>query len=491
MSAVIIGLGIAIALVGAAFGFNGFAVYQSTFGNALIVVGGFAFVGGLVLMGLGFILRALVRIEMRLEGAVHFEPEEGDYIGEVEAVADEAERETRAEAEAEDEPEPAPRPAPRSEPPPPRAAPPEPRAEADWVAESRVAETSGRGAAPRAPEPARSPEPVAPPPQERLIPDFPAREPVPPPRAEPPRDSARAEAPRSEPRMPDFLRAPERTPEPARAAPAAGADLPLVEPSRVRPAPPPFSRPLRPEAPRPDAPRPDAPWLDVAPPEPAADAAPAPEPVAEARPGPRPELPSWFRRRDPAPAAAPVTDAPASPGAASRDAAPADAPAPAAPALEPAPAAVEPPSAPAPRRPAPDVSGDPFAGVLGGSPAEPEAEPDVAPDEEPAGYEPADPFASTGGFDAGRHEPADPFAPAAAPEPVAHAPEPAEAAAPEPAEEAGEETGLVVLKSGIIGGMAYSLYSDGSIEAELPDGVIRFASIQELRDHVTGAARAE
>lgn len=44
-----------------------------------------------------------------------------------------------------------------------------------------------------------------------------------------------------------------------------------------------------------------------------------------------------------------------------------------------------------------------------------------------------------------------------------------------------------ILKSGIVGGMAYTLYSDGSIQAELPDGVVRFASLQELRDHVARA----
>ena len=44
-----------------------------------------------------------------------------------------------------------------------------------------------------------------------------------------------------------------------------------------------------------------------------------------------------------------------------------------------------------------------------------------------------------------------------------------------------------ILKSGIVGGMAYTLYSDGSIQAELPDGVVRFASLQELRDHVAQA----
>jgi hypothetical protein len=41
-----------------------------------------------------------------------------------------------------------------------------------------------------------------------------------------------------------------------------------------------------------------------------------------------------------------------------------------------------------------------------------------------------------------------------------------------------------VLKSGVVDGMAYSLYSDGSIEAQLPEGMMRFASIEELRAHL-------
>jgi len=48
-----------------------------------------------------------------------------------------------------------------------------------------------------------------------------------------------------------------------------------------------------------------------------------------------------------------------------------------------------------------------------------------------------------------------------------------------------EETPQVtVLKSGIVDGMAYSLYSDGSIEAQMPEGMMRFASIDELRSHL-------
>ena len=41
-----------------------------------------------------------------------------------------------------------------------------------------------------------------------------------------------------------------------------------------------------------------------------------------------------------------------------------------------------------------------------------------------------------------------------------------------------------ILKSGVIDGMAYTLYIDGSIEAQLPQGLIRFASIDELRAHL-------
>jgi hypothetical protein len=41
-----------------------------------------------------------------------------------------------------------------------------------------------------------------------------------------------------------------------------------------------------------------------------------------------------------------------------------------------------------------------------------------------------------------------------------------------------------ILKSGVIDGMAYTLYTDGSIEAQLPQGTMRFASIEELRTHL-------
>jgi len=41
-----------------------------------------------------------------------------------------------------------------------------------------------------------------------------------------------------------------------------------------------------------------------------------------------------------------------------------------------------------------------------------------------------------------------------------------------------------VIKSGVVDGMAYSLYSDGSIEAQMPEGLTRFATIDELRAHL-------
>jgi hypothetical protein len=43
---------------------------------------------------------------------------------------------------------------------------------------------------------------------------------------------------------------------------------------------------------------------------------------------------------------------------------------------------------------------------------------------------------------------------------------------------------ISILKSGVVEGMAYSLYSDGSIEAELPQGTLRFGSIEALRNHI-------
>jgi hypothetical protein len=53
-----------------------------------------------------------------------------------------------------------------------------------------------------------------------------------------------------------------------------------------------------------------------------------------------------------------------------------------------------------------------------------------------------------------------------------------------PAVRTEEQAEVTVLKSGVVDGMAYSLYSDGSIEAQMPEGMMRFASIDELRSHL-------
>jgi hypothetical protein len=41
-----------------------------------------------------------------------------------------------------------------------------------------------------------------------------------------------------------------------------------------------------------------------------------------------------------------------------------------------------------------------------------------------------------------------------------------------------------VYRSGVIDGMAYSLFMDGSIEAELPTGRVKFATIDELQQYL-------
>jgi hypothetical protein len=63
----------------------------------------------------------------------------------------------------------------------------------------------------------------------------------------------------------------------------------------------------------------------------------------------------------------------------------------------------------------------------------------------------------------------------------AHDDEPAAVAADEP-------RNVAILKSGVVDGMGYTLYVDGSIEAELPQGTLRFASINELRGHLERTA---
>jgi hypothetical protein len=47
-----------------------------------------------------------------------------------------------------------------------------------------------------------------------------------------------------------------------------------------------------------------------------------------------------------------------------------------------------------------------------------------------------------------------------------------------------EPRAAAILKSGVVDGMAYTLYVDGSIEARLPQGIMKFGSIAELRAHI-------
>jgi hypothetical protein len=53
-----------------------------------------------------------------------------------------------------------------------------------------------------------------------------------------------------------------------------------------------------------------------------------------------------------------------------------------------------------------------------------------------------------------------------------------------PAPPSEDPPAVTVLKSGVVDGMAYSLYSDGSIEAQMPEGMMRFASVDELRAYL-------
>ncbi len=58
---------------------------------------------------------------------------------------------------------------------------------------------------------------------------------------------------------------------------------------------------------------------------------------------------------------------------------------------------------------------------------------------------------------------------------------------PEPVsgpEHGGGRPEVTVVKSGVVDGMAYSLFSDGSIEAQMPEGMMRFGSVDELRAHL-------
>ena len=67
----------------------------------------------------------------------------------------------------------------------------------------------------------------------------------------------------------------------------------------------------------------------------------------------------------------------------------------------------------------------------------------------------------------------------AAPQPVPSPPKPRPATKPNGTPE------TTVYKTGMIDGMAYSLFMDGSIAAELPQGKVKFASVDELQKYLT------
>lgn len=144
----------------------------------------------------------------------------------------------------------------------------------------------------------------------------------------------------------------------------------------------------------------------------------------------------------------------------------------------------EPPEAPPPAAEAPRRRNLLFAST---SRKERERAQAKAPDGPPPHDEPAAPDVPPASFDDAWPKPdrARPSEPPAAPRrPPPRTPSTFETAAPEPEPPPAEQPQVTVLKSGIVDGMAYSLYSDGSIEAQMPEGMMRFASIDELRAHL-------
>jgi hypothetical protein len=119
------------------------------------------------------------------------------------------------------------------------------------------------------------------------------------------------------------------------------------------------------------------------------------------------------------------------------------------------------------------AAGDPAAADPAPAPVTPPPPKEAAP----ASFEDAWPQSDRARSDALRR----PRTPSTFAEPNASAPAPERPAPFVPSEEPAPVT---VLKSGVVDGMAYSLYSDGSIEAQMPEGMMRFASIDELRSHL-------
>lgn len=71
------------------------------------------------------------------------------------------------------------------------------------------------------------------------------------------------------------------------------------------------------------------------------------------------------------------------------------------------------------------------------------------------------------------------------PRDTAPSPAPLARAQPKPAAPSGTPASTVY-RSGVIDGMAYTLFMDGSIQAELPQGTVKFASVDELQKYLLG-----
>lgn len=394
MGAVVIGIGAALAALGVVFGVIGFGSAETTSGAGLMMVGSTAFVGGLLMVALGFILRVLGDIAEKLDGAVHVEPFEDEHpAGRVETATDAVAGVGLAPVASAFEGAPparAPQELPLVE---------DERAPPAWFGRKRDAEPPSAGEAAFEPEREFAPEP-------EFEPEY---EPLPPFRS-PLAEMARRESTRAEPLRSEPLRPEPQRHEPLRSEPLR-AETFRPEPQRQEPQ---RQENQRPEPVRPDAERPEPPRVEPPRSEPFRPEPPHPEPLRTEPPRTEP------LRREP-------------PGF-----------------LRPAAGAGLPVERPVPA-------------------AAPSAAPAAEADEVP--------------------HPHEPFLPEPEEAPPAFLRE-ADLLVDEPAP-VPETPSITVLKSGTIGGMSYTLYSDGSIEADLPDGVLRFASLQELRDHVAGAAARE
>ena len=114
---------------------------------------------------------------------------------------------------------------------------------------------------------------------------------------------------------------------------------------------------------------------------------------------------------------------------------------------------------------------------------------------EPPPPAPTEPTVDLGPLTRVLDEPAQPAAPVVT-TPVPPPPPPKPAApppprpVPKPATPASSGAAdSTVYKSGVIDGMAYTLFMDGAIEAELPQGRVRFGSVDELQKYLTSRSR--